>query len=102
MQVFKIFTTEKKNKSTLLNILGVQPLRTFVAYILQSRKRVSLDIALPQNTKQMIDKNGYLKLDDFIDLTYTSFWKRELDLESEDVIVGILEKLEMDKQKELR
>jgi len=67
VQVFKIFTTEKKNKSTLLNILGVQPLRTFIAYRLQSRKRVSLDIALPQNTKQMIDQNGYLKLDDFID-----------------------------------
>ena len=45
-------------------------------------------------------KNNYKeKLDDFIDLTYTSFWKRELDLESEDVIVGILEKLEIEDEK---
>ena len=45
-------------------------------------------------------KNNYKeKLDDFIDLTYTSFWKRELDLESEDVIVGILEKLQIEDEK---
>tara|TARA_B100000686_G_scaffold279457_1_gene300059 strand:- start:169 stop:819 length:651 start_codon:yes stop_codon:yes gene_type:complete len=42
-----------------------------------------------------IKNNCAKKIDDFINLTYKNFWKRELDIENEIIVLNILDELEI-------
>ena len=45
-------------------------------------------------------KNNYIdKLNEFIDFTYKYFWKRELNLEDESVLLNILKEIKIDSKK---
>tara|TARA_B100002051_G_C16732371_1_gene639053 strand:- start:531 stop:1433 length:903 start_codon:yes stop_codon:yes gene_type:complete len=63
VEIFKIFSDQKKLHSKILNLLGVQPFRTWIAHKIKERNQRFVIIDMPKNMKAQMEENGYVKIE---------------------------------------
>ena len=78
VEIFKIFSGQKKLHSKILNLLGFQPFRVWLAYKVKEKNKKSIIVNIPDSIKNQMNENGFVKIEDAIkDTQYFTDLRKE-------------------------
>ena len=63
VEIFKIFSDQKKLHSKILNVLGAEPFRAWIAHKIKEKNQRLISVDIPKNMKAQMDENGYVKIE---------------------------------------
>ena len=87
IEIFKIFSDQKKLHSKILNVLGVQPFRAWIAHKIKERNQRLVIVDIPKNMRAQMDESGYVRIErikenqKFFDLTKTNTHLTNIQIE---------------------
>jgi len=63
IEVFKIFSGQKRLHSKILNILGFQPLRAWIAFKIKEKNKKLIIVDISKSIQTQMNENGYVKIE---------------------------------------
>ncbi len=63
VEIFKIFSDQKKLHSKILNVLGVQPFIAWIAHKIKERNQRLVIVDIPKNMRAQMEESGYARIE---------------------------------------